>query len=66
MQIRQVGRYVYDVFLGNGYDNWSRVRRNTWGVSVLAGARLTPKVCKSLETVITNHPAGSITPVELV
>lgn len=58
VQIRQAGRYVYDVFFGVGYENWSRVRRNTWGISVLAGGRLTPKVCKSLNEVLSNNPGG--------
>jgi hypothetical protein len=65
VQIRQAGRYVYDVFFGNGYDNWSRVRRNTWGVSVLAGGRLSPRMCKALNEHITNHPAPSLEAVSL-
>jgi hypothetical protein len=65
VQIRQAGRYVYDVFFGNGYDNWSRVRRNTWGVSVLAGGRVSPKVCKSLNEYLSEHPVPLITPVEI-
>lgn len=64
-QIRQVGRYTYDVFFGNGYDNWSRVRRNTWGVSVLAGGRLAPKVCKQLNEHFTAQPVPSINTVSL-
>lgn len=65
VQIRPVGRYVYDVFFGTGYDNWSRVRRNTWGISVLAGGRLTTKVCKSLNEHLTTHPAPSFEAVEI-
>jgi hypothetical protein len=65
VQIRQAGRYVYDVFFGNGYDNWSRVRRNTWGVSVLAGGRLSPKVCKQLNEHFANQPVASINTVNL-
>lgn len=30
----------YDVFTGNTWDNWTRVRRNHWGVSYVAGQRL--------------------------
>lgn len=38
--VKKLHPNVYDVFLGNGYDNWTRVRRNHYGLNVIAGNRL--------------------------
>lgn len=40
MLIKHINGPFYDVFFGIGWGNWSRVRRNHWGVSVVAGNRL--------------------------
>ncbi len=40
MFVKRLDRVYFDVFLGDGWDNWTRVRRNHWGVSVVAGNRL--------------------------
>lgn len=40
MFIKKLHTNVFDVFLGKGFNNWSRVRRGHWGVSVIAGNRL--------------------------
>lgn len=40
MLIKQLQRNVFDVFLGNGFMNWTRVKRTHYGVSIVAGNRL--------------------------
>ncbi len=37
MFIKRLSPNVYDVFIGNGWDNWTRVRKGHWGVSYQAG-----------------------------
>lgn len=59
MQIRQLNRYTFDVFLGNGFDNWSRVRKQHWGVSVVAGNRLAKPEIKAVFETLEKHPRGS-------
>lgn len=64
--LRQVSKYVYDVFSGNGYDNWTRVRKNTWGVNVVGGTTfLNRNECKRLDKVILQHPMGNLEVVEV-
>jgi hypothetical protein len=48
MFIKQLHRHIYDVFLGKGFDNWSRVKRNHYGLSVTAGNRLPHSVLRQL------------------
>lgn len=64
-QVLQSGRYLYDVFIGMGYDNWTRVRRNHWGVSVVAGNRLGKGLLNSLSEAVKNNPVGSYNSVIL-
>lgn len=40
MFVKKLKPHVYDVFVGKGWDNWSRVRKGHWGVSVVGGHRL--------------------------
>jgi hypothetical protein len=40
MFIKKLSPGVYDVFIGNGWDNWTRIRRRHWGVQIVAGNRL--------------------------
>jgi hypothetical protein len=40
MFIKRLAPNIYDVFVGNGWDNWTRVRRAHWGVAFLAGKKL--------------------------
>jgi len=40
MFIKCLAPNVFDVFLGNGFSQWSRVRRNHYGLSVVAGNKL--------------------------
>lgn len=48
MFIKKLHNNVFDVFLGKGFDHWSRVRRGHWGVSVVAGARLPKSLMKEV------------------
>jgi hypothetical protein len=38
----------YDVFLDNGWNNWTRIQRNHWGVKVIAGNPLPRAVMREL------------------
>lgn len=38
--IKRLNKSEYDVFTGDGWDNWTRIRRNHWGVTYVAGKRL--------------------------
>lgn len=73
--LRQVSRYVYDVFSGTGWPqtgsfpgasdaSWSRVRLNTWGVQQLMGVPLHRRDLNILGDVIARNPRGSYNVVE--
>ena len=49
MLIRKLHGNVFDVFLGKGFNNWTRVRRGHWGVSVIAGNRIPKSVLREVE-----------------
>lgn len=38
----------YDVFLGDGWEGWTRVRKHHWGVQPVAGDRLPKDVLNEL------------------
>ena len=48
MFVKRLDKNHYDVFIGNGWNNWTRVRRNHWGVSVVAGNRLSRETIHEL------------------
>ncbi len=48
MFLKRLNQNHYDVFIGNGWNNWTRIRRNHWGVSVVAGQRLPRNVIHDL------------------
>lgn len=52
MLIRKLHNNVFDVFLGKGFDNWTRVKRGHWGVSTIAGQRLPKAKLKHLALVL--------------
>lgn len=37
MFVKRLAPNIYDVFIGNGWNNWTRVRRYHWGVKILEG-----------------------------
>jgi hypothetical protein len=49
MLIKKLQPHVFDVFLGKGFNNWTRVRKGHWGVSVVAGQRLPKSIMKDIE-----------------
>jgi hypothetical protein len=61
VQVRQVNRNMYDVFLGNGWDNWTRVVRQHWGLQVVNGNRLSANHKNVVGQIIQDHPTGSLT-----
>jgi hypothetical protein len=44
MFIKRLSPRIYDVFVGNGWNNWSRVRRNHWGIALIDGNGLSRDV----------------------
>lgn len=48
MFIKRLNRNLYDVFIGNGWNNWTRIRRNHWGVAYVDGARLSRETIHEL------------------
>ena len=48
MFIKRLAPNIYDVFLDKGWDKWTRVKRNHWGVSVLKGNRLPRGILKQV------------------
>ena len=49
MFVKKLHSNVFDVFLGNGFTHWTRVRRGHWGVSVIAGARLPKSLLREVQ-----------------
>lgn len=72
--LKQVSRYVYDVFAGTGWPvedahpgatdaQWTRVRRQHWGLVHVAGLRLDRHDSKVLLGIIERNPQGSLDPI---
>lgn len=49
---RHVDGIVYDVFIGNGWDNWTRVRVGRDYSQIIGGYRLPAAVLKEVTQVI--------------
>ena len=54
MFIKQLQRNVFDVFMGNGFMNWTRIKRTHYGVSVVAGNRLPYAAIREITARINN------------
>lgn len=76
IQLRQVSRYVYDVFAGTGWPQadavpgasnaqWTRVRKQHWGLVHVVGERLNRAAMKQLQNVIDEFPQGSLNPIKV-
>ena len=63
--VKQVSRYVFDVFGGVGYDQWTRVRKQHWGIVPVAGERITRTQAKQIEQALGSFPNGSNDPIEV-
>jgi len=53
MFIKRLAPNVYDVFVGNGWDNWTRVKRNHFGVAVIGGKKLTRTLLNQVKERLT-------------
>ena len=60
MQIRRTEKYVYDVFLGTGFDQWVRVRKYKWGYRILNGVRVAREAMKEMIDRLDKYPDGSL------
>lgn len=60
MQVRQLDRHIFDVFLHKGFDSWVRVRRFHWGVKPIAGERIDRDALNAINETLQKHPNGSI------
>lgn len=60
MLIRKLDRNTYDVFGGQGWDQWTRLRRFHWGCKPIAGTFLPRPVLKDVIAAIEAAPDGSI------
>ena len=54
-EIRRVSAYEYDVFVGNQWASWSRVKRAKHATFVLKGERLPHPFLKYLHTILHPH-----------
>jgi hypothetical protein len=72
--LRQVSRYVYDIFAGTGWPmadavlgasnaSWSRVRKHHWTVSHINGEPINRAQAKQLLALIEAYPNGAIDPL---
>jgi hypothetical protein len=55
MHIRRLHKNVFDVFLGNGFTNWTRVKRAHFGVIVVAGNRLQRNTMREIANTLERY-----------
>jgi len=60
MQIRKHSKFVFDVFQGNGFDCWTRIRKFHWGYKVVNGNWLPKNELQSVIQKLDQFPNGSI------
>lgn len=48
MLIKPFKHNIYDVFLNNGFMQWSRVKRTHYGCSVIAGQKLPHHIIRDI------------------
>lgn len=60
MQVRKLDRNTFDVYGGQGFENWSRIRRFHWGVKVIDGIKLDRATLSEVEEDILMFPDGHI------
>lgn len=54
IELRRVGPYIYDLFQGNQWSTWSRVRKGRSSTFVMAGEKLPHSLLKDLDGIL--HP----------
>lgn len=52
MLIKRLSKHVYDVFLGNGFHNWTRVKSTHFGVAYVAGNKIPHSMLKAVAGVV--------------
>lgn len=50
--VKQLDKRTFDVFYGNGFDNWTRFRRFHWGVKPVAGKHVSRQQINQIETIL--------------
>jgi hypothetical protein len=55
MHVRKIHSNVFDVFLGTGWSNWTRVKKTHYGLSVVGGYRLPRSLMKEVETTLARY-----------
>lgn len=55
MLVRRIHNHVFDVFLGNGWSNWSRVKKTHYGISVVSGYRLPRALLRDVENTLKRY-----------
>ena len=52
IELRRVGPFVYDLFQGNQWSTWSRVRKGRSSTFVMEGERLSYDMLKALDRIL--------------
>lgn len=65
VQMRQVSRYVYDIFFDKGFDQHVRVRSLPRGISRVFGVGLSDATRLAIQRCIVKNPFGSVDPIQL-
>lgn len=50
--IKQIDNKTFDVFTGNGFHNWTRVKRFHWGIKPVEGKHLTRQQISELNSIL--------------
>lgn len=52
--IKKLDSKTFDVFFGNGYDGWTRVRRFHWGIKPVGGRHINRQQIHILNSLLVN------------
>lgn len=55
MHIRRLHAHIFDVFLGTGFNNWTRVKRTHYGVAIVGGNRLQRSTIRDLTETLKRY-----------
>jgi hypothetical protein len=55
MELRRLSWNTYDLFMGNGFENHSRIRQSKTGVYVMSGQHLPKHVLRELDNTLFNN-----------
>lgn len=48
MLIKRLSKGIFDVFLGNGFNNWTRVKATHFGVAWMAGNKVPHSILRAV------------------